>query len=123
MEEGRPETSGGDAQTAVPPAAESVPPHAETISTAPANEASSKPANEDAGNQPDFARSKSKGPAAYYADTNSEEGDDAEAEPEQEVLVTLLEAVETGSLEHLRAGIERRADLEESSEAFGDTPL
>jgi hypothetical protein len=34
-----------------------------------------------------------------------------------------LQAVESGSLEHLRAGIERRADLEESSEVFGDTPL
>jgi hypothetical protein len=74
--------------------------------------------------EPEYARSKSSLGADWNPDSISEDGEDEDGpEPQQEVLVTLLQAVESGSLEHLRAGIERRADLEESSEVFGDTPL
>lgn len=69
-------------------------------------------------NGPEYKRSASGSDWTLDA-TEAEEG-----EPAPEVhLVTLLEAVESGSLEQLRAGIDRCADLEETSSTLEDTPL
>jgi hypothetical protein len=122
MEEEKPAKGGAEEPQ------ESIAPEASAMaeSTSPSVPAENEPSkvSEERPVEPEYARSKSGLGADWNPDTISEDGEDGdEPEPQQEVLVTLLQAVESGSLEHLRAGIERRADLEESSEVFGDTPL